>query len=185
MKRLLAVFLFCLSFAQLANASWTSITQADRNARIIAQAQHDYGLVGGACKPWAYDVVRVASNLANGFYGPGLTNAYTRLLPATSSFNGEWAAAYYWDSNQYVSGITAQSLPYIVPGNIIQMRIRMIDGSYTPHTAIVESNTVGQSLTFLESNYSGNYVVGRRTITYNSFIDSIQNGSYYTVYTIY
>ncbi len=162
---------------------WATLTQADRNARIITQAQHDYLLVGGNCKVWTIDVVRVASSVANNW------NGVSRALPGTASWQGVASSAYWWDNSdgqnnmRFVTGTSAQNLATVVPGSIIQMRIHMSGGGYTPHTAIVEVNS-GGSLTFLESNYNGDYTVRRRTLTYTQFLASLENSTYYTVYQI-
>jgi hypothetical protein len=108
-------------------------------------------------------------------------------LPGTASFNGEAYAAYYWDQSDpnfaYVTG--SSTLAGAVPGNIIQMRIRMTNGSYTPHTAIVEVNNPGtQSITFIESNYNGDSIVKRRQVTYSAFMSGLQQSNYFTVYSI-
>jgi hypothetical protein len=156
-------------------ANWKSITQNDRNSRIVTQGLHDIGFVGGACKPWVYDVVRVASNLAG---GP------TVYLPATTDNGNGW----YWVSDPYGHTVSYGQYPLslLVPGMIIQMRIRLISGGYGPHTAIVIGNSAvnGGTLTFVESNYNGGYVVKTRSITYSAFTSSLEPTNHYTVYVI-
>ena len=159
---------------------WESLTQADRNSRIVTQAKHDLGLTGGACKVWANDVVRVASNLANS------NTTQSRTLPSTSSWQGVSQSAYYWDYSSYVTTIsgTGSNLNLAVAGSIIQMRTHLSAGGYNPHTAIVEINN-GSSLTFLESNYATPYVVTRRgPISYATFKSNLESSTYYTIYLI-
>ncbi len=158
---------------------WTYVySQSGRNNAIVAQAQLQVGSYGGQCKTWVYNVVYNASYVVNG-------GSCGRVLPATDSWNGEVSAAYYWISDPYVSG-SCLPLGQVVPGQIIQMRVKYANGSYGPHTSIVEANNVAtQSLTFLESNFSGDGIVKRRSVSYSDFIASLQAASYYTVYTIY
>lgn len=182
------VAVFTFSLASLASASnWDSTTQTDRNNRILAQARYELGMVAGQCKTFASEVVRIASNQANGLYGFH-HDIYTRSLPETAPFNGESQVAYYWLSDPFSIGASgsASALSGLVPGNIIQMRIRMVNGSYTPHTAIVEVNNPGaQTMTFIESNYNGDSTVKRRQTTYGTFMNSLQQSNYFTIYTIH
>ena len=156
-------------------ADWTTITQADRNSRIYTQGLHDVGLKGGACKVWVTDVARVASNLAG---GP------TVYLPATADNGNGW----YWvyDPTGHAVSYGQYPLSLLVPGMIIQMRIRVVGGGYGPHTAIVIGNSAvnGGTLTFVESNYTGDYYVKTRSTTYTSFLNSLEPYNHYTVYTI-
>lgn len=159
---------------------WQSLTQADRNSRIVTQARHDLGLTGGACKVWANDAVRAASNVANG------NTTQTRTLPLTSSWQGVSESGYTWISSSFVTAITGtgSNLNQAVAGSIIQMRTHLSAGGYTPHTAIVESNN-GSSLTFIESNYATPYVVTRRgPISYTTFKNGLEMPTYYTIYLI-
>ena len=176
-----AIIAFALFFvcAMRADAqSWTSLSQSQRNALIVAQARHDVGLTGGNCKTWVNNVVYVASS-------------YVRNLPATATWpaTGETNAAYWWnpyDPNfAYVTGQTAQNLSTVPSGSIIQMRVKNQSTGVTyPHTAIVESNYNG-TMYLLESNYRIPYVVTRRgPLTYADFLATLENPTYYTVYQI-
>lgn len=175
-------FLFtavCVFFLTAGNsyAGWHSTTQSDRNQKILIQAQHDLGLVGGSCKIWAIDVVRVASTYAGG----PLVPVY---LPSTDNNGNGYAWVNDGTGNAVSSGALAPS--QMVPGMIIQMRIRYLNGSYGPHTAIVLANSASaQQLTFIESNYNGDYVVKTRSVYYSDFLSSIEPTSHYTVYTIH
>ena len=176
-KYVIAALCFTLLTAGKSYAGWHDTTQADRNQRIVNQAQHDLGLVGGACKIWAYDVVRVASNLAGG-------PAVPVFLPATDNNSNGYAWLNDGTGYEVSSGALAPSS--MVPGMIIQMRIHTASNTYAPHTTIVLSNSVGtQQLTFIESNYNGDYTVKIRTTTHAAFLASIEPTSHYTVYTIH
>jgi len=176
-KYLLVALSILFFTASNSYAGWHSTTQADRNQKIVIQAQHDLGLVGGACKVWAYDVVRVASYYAGG-------PAVSVYLPLTDN-NGD---GYAWVNDGTGNAVSSGALApaSMTPGMIIQMRIHYANGTYGPHTAIVKANSVGtQVLTFLESNYSTPYTVTERTVSYSAFLASIEPTSHYTVYTIH
>ena len=176
-KYLLAALFIITITASKSYAGWHDTTQTDRNQRIVTQAQHDLGLAGGECKVWAYDVVRVASYYAGG-------PAVPVYLPATDNNGYGYAWVNDGTGNAVSSGALTPSS--MVPGMIIQMRIRYANGTYGPHTAIVLSNSVGtQQLTFIESNYNGDYIVKVRTTSYASFLSSIEPTNHYTVYTIH
>lgn len=175
-KRFLVALSLLLSASSPSWAGWSQLTQADRNQRIVTQGLHDVGLVGGACKVWVYDVVRVASNLAG---GP------TVYLPPTTNGGDGWSWVY--DSTGHAVSYGQLPLSQVVPGMIIQMRIRTSSGGYLPHTVIVIANSSvnGGTLTFVESNYKGDYVVrAGRTATYSAFLSSLEPTNHYTVYVI-
>lgn len=188
MKKYLSVLIvaFFVLFCGLANAGWHSDTQATRNQRIVNQANHDLTLngypgcptcftVGGACKVWAVDVVRVASNLAGGPNVPV-------WLPATD----QGGNGYAWVPDSNVTSYGALAPNSMQPGMIIQMRLRYVNGTYGPHTAIVFSTSVAtQKVTLVESNYNGDYKVKTRTVSYSWFGSPyIESGNHYTVYQI-
>lgn len=195
MKTIRSFFVALVLFMSVqAHASdiWGTLSQSNRNARIVSQAQYEVGLLAGQCKTFAIEVVRIASNQANGLYGT-YSDAYTRWLPVTA----DWVSyhdysSYYWsnsDSNyQYVTataGNGTSTLSGAVPGSIIQMRIRLASGGYTPHTAIVEvNNTSTQVLTLIESNYTGDGYVKRRWINYPDFVSALEANYEYTIYQI-
>lgn len=170
---------FCLTISQFiasANAAteWHKLTQEDRNRRIVTQAESDFQKIGGECKVWANDVVRVASYFAGG--------QSVQLPRATDNDEG-----YAWmdDGTGYEVSYGHLEPKSMVPGMIIQMHIHYKNGTYGPHTAIVLSNSVEtQKLTLIESNYNGNYMVNKRIVGYRDFISSIENKINYTVYTI-
>lgn len=194
LSRTLAMVFLSIAFTVNAFAGWHDESQATRNQQIVTQANHDLTLngypgcqtqacltTGGACKPWATDVVRVASNLAGGL---GVIPVY---LPPTA----EGGNAYYWDlstqeqaNKVYSYGALAPNA--MVPGMIIQMRVHFANGSYGPHTAIVFSTSPATSqLTLVESNYQGDYKVKTRTVSYLWFGSPyIESGNHYTAYMI-
>lgn len=179
MKRFIAygnalAFLTLYLWSSLVAASgWHYVlSQSERNARIVAQAQRDIGSYGGSCKKWATNSMLKAS-------GGEMT------LPRTAQ-NGE---AYYWDSSDqyyaYVSGTVGYNVGYIKPGQVIQMRTRLRSGGYTPHTAIVIDNFLGPGvLVFAESNYDRANYVTRRQVGYSQFLGQLETRTSYTVYTI-
>lgn len=167
-----------LTLSCMARAGWHDETQATRNQQIVNQANHDLSLVGGACKVWANDVVRVSSYLAGGPDTP------IYLPPATNGGNG-----YAWDLSKtidqnHVLSYGAYAANAMRPGMLIQMRIRYKDGTYGPHTSIVFSNSVAtQQIVLIESNYNGDYVVKKRTVPYSWFgLPYIESGNHYSVY---
>jgi hypothetical protein len=180
----------CLGVVSVAQAAdvWSTLSQANRNSRIVAQAQSAVSpsQLAGQCKSFAVDVVRVASNQANGY-----TN--TRILPLTAdwSYYGDMSS-YVWSQSdpnyQYVTatpGNGTSPLFGVVQGSIIQMRIKLAGGGYTPHTTIVEvNNTSTQVLTLIESNYYGDSHVYRRWINYPDFVSALEANYEYTIYQI-
>lgn len=184
----------CLGLMSAAHAAsawdgWTGLSQADRNARIVAQAQSAIGQLAGQCKTFAVDVVRVVSNQATGYSNP-------RILPYTADWvvgSGDMSS-YRWDPSDYRStyvdptpGNGTSTLFGVVPGNIIQMRITLKGGAgYTPHTSIIEvNNTYTQVLTLIESNMDNDGLVKRRWINYPDFVNQLQDKyMYYTIYQI-
>lgn len=195
MKSFMRIFGVLALFVSIqANASdvWGTLSQSDRNARIVSQAQSEVGQLAGQCKTFATEVVRIASNQANGLYGT-YSDSYTRWLPLTADWvSYQDYSSYYWsnsDSNyQYVvatSGNGTSPLFGAVPGSIIQMRIKLASGGYTPHTTIVEvNNTSTQVLTLIESNYNGDGYVKRRWINYPDFVNALEANYEYTIYQI-
>ncbi|MCK9345112.1 MAG: hypothetical protein M0P64_03260 [Candidatus Pacebacteria bacterium] len=173
-KFFFAVFCAIFLMAGKSYAGWHELAQSDRNQRIVAQAQHDLYLVGGECKVWAYDVVRVASNQAGGSGVP---------VPLPATDNGGYGYAWLYSSNVFSYGALNPS--QMVPGMIVQMRVRYANGTYGPHTAIVFANSASaHQLTFIESNYQGDYTVRMRNVYWTDFTASVEPTSHYTVYTI-
>ncbi|GEM_PF-873847 len=194
--RVVAVLVLFVSANVHAADIWGTLSQSNRNGRIVAQAQYEVGLLAGQCKVFAVEVVRIASNQANGYVYPGYGNpwdTYTRWLPGTASwaYPGD-SSSYFWNSSdpnyQYVTataGNGTSPLFNVVPGSIIQMRIKLKSGGYTPHTAIVEvNNTSTQVLTLIESNYNGDSYVKRRWINYPDFVSALEANYEYTIYQI-
>jgi hypothetical protein len=201
LRVLLCVWCFGLASAAYAGNVWSTLSQADRNARIVAQARTTVppypSQLAGECKPFAVDVVRVASNQANGYVWDGVKKPpgddFTRTLPYTA----DWYAsnvtgpmtAYFWVYNVNVvstPGNGYSTLPSAVPGSIIQMRMKLVSGGFTPHTAIVEFNdAASQTITLTESNYKGDWKTGRRgPISYYDFIGQLEDPYKYTIYQI-
>ena len=129
----------------------------------------------------------VASNQTNGY-----TN--TRILPLTAdwSYYGDMSS-YVWsqtDPNyQYVAAIAGSGISTLasaVAGSIIQMRIKMANGTYGPHTAIVEvNNTSTQMITLIESNYYvDSYTDRRGPMIYSAFVLALEGNYEYTIYQI-
>lgn len=189
---------WCVGLASIASAGnvWSTLSQPDRNARIVHQAQttvYPYpSQLAGECKSFTVDVVRVASNQANGYVWNGVTlpphDAYTRTLPQTADWNGLAISSYLWvpDSNvTLTAGNGYSTLPNAVAGSIIQMRIQHTGGLFVPHTAIVEWNdTASQTLSLIESNYAIANYTSRRTVSYSAFVGQLEGYSEYTIYQI-
>jgi hypothetical protein len=202
LRVLLCVWCFGLASAAYAGNVWGALSQADRNARIVAQARYaaDRTLLAGQCKSFAVDVVRVASNQANGYVWNGVTtppgDGYTRTLPDTAGLVslGDMLN-YYWIPyptdlrSLYVdstAGYDINPLFGVVPGNIIQMRIRLKNNAgFTPHTSIVEKNNKDtQVLTLIDSNMDNDGLVKRRWINYPDFVKQLEEKYTYTIYQI-
>ncbi len=121
--------------------SWHNISQVQRNAKILAQANNDVkyqNANGNNCKDYVKGVVKKASG--------GLV-----ALPATSDNNYSWKP----DSNVaqvYASGPVCMIrwVSGLQPGQIIQM----LQANGVPHTAIVYSEDSGGNLWVVDSNYS-------------------------------
>lgn len=190
-KSLLAA-LSMLCFGLMTNASyagWHELTQSERNLRIISgtisyNGQYLGGQTWGGgnlgeCKVFLQKVVYDVSTNAG-------TPVGTVYLPTNNAAPNE----YFWGSSQANSGsyyvLSKGALPLSnwQPGMIVQMRTRMRNGLYSPHTAVIISNN-GSSISFAESNYSATYTAGTHTNTYTDFRNLLEGGYYSTRYTVY
>lgn len=192
MKLLVIIVAFISAHAYAADV-WSTLSQSDRNLRILNQAKYEADNVAqaGQCKTFAIEAVRIASNQANGLYGV-YSDPFTRILPMTASWNGVASESYFWSSSDYnyryvtaLPGNGINPLFNAVPGSIIQMRIKLKSGGYSPHTSIVEvNNTATQVITLIESNYYGDSLVKRRWINYPDFVNALEANYEYTIYQI-
>ena len=185
--RILAILcLFVVS--NMASAGWHEQTQDARNAQIVNQAYANAGMYGGQCKVWANNVVRIVSGAVGGSGTP-------INLPSNSNEGGT-GMGYSWllftpESNNVIS-YGAQAPSAMKPGTIVQMRVKMKDGTYGPHTMIVTQNYPLYGYMWAsESNYSVAGVVTARLVYYKWFglqadgsQPPIENGNHYTAYLI-
>jgi|WetSurMetagenome_2_1015567.scaffolds.fasta_scaffold47176_2 hypothetical protein len=152
---------------------WKAQGQVNRNLDILTRAYKDYSqtpkYVGLNCKEWAKKVVLDASH-------------NVVKLPGTTSGGEGWTL--YSDSHVQNLG---SNIYIALPGDIVQMNVKMKDGSSTPHTAIVS----GQCLTnilWIDSNFHDpeDNKVRQRSQTIPEFLSSVTfNGvQRYTLYRI-
>jgi hypothetical protein len=143
---------------------WHNLSQNQRNSRIVERALQDVGDdVGQSCKEWVRTVVRSASG-------------NTVTIPPNSSNDTRWQSDP--DCHRYAPPFPPGAF---VAGYIIQMRWRNNDGTYYPHTAIVQSRN-SSGMWWIESNWEGDEVVRRRFVPFSTF--HAQVGSRYSVYRI-
>jgi hypothetical protein len=158
--------------------TWNSLTQTQKNAKILAVAQsmngNNYSSIGLQCKQWVQSyVVLPASGITIGAntcdYG-GNPNYYSWL--SASCFNSQVVKLY---------SSSTGSLPIFFPGQIIQMwwTPKMANGSVGtpgPHTTIVVSDKISGSLddskdtmTWIDCNYAPKYTVSVHKISHAEF----------------
>ncbi|MDD5528061.1 MAG: hypothetical protein PHO56_03765 [Patescibacteria group bacterium] len=155
--------------------AWNALSQTQKNTKILAVAQTMNGcnysryIPPVECKPWVQSyVVLPASGLTIGSNTSGNPNYFS--WNSATCFNNQIVKLY---SN-------SSSLPWVVPGQIIQMwwTPRLASGSLGapgPHTAIVVSNTSGyiddtkNYMIWIDCNFSPKYTVSVHKVTYADF----------------
>ena len=163
-----AVFLLASETASAGGWEY-GMTQQQRNQAILASARADLGLKfsGMQCKDWVRRVVLSASG----------ANGLRRDLPSTALAPLVWV----WNYSPFIVNryVTPQQF---LPGNIVQMLIRYKDGSYGPHTAIVESVT-NAGIVWIEENYGTPNIVERRSVSFYVFSMQVPSNNY-SVYEV-
>lgn len=150
-------------------AWWQGLTQQQRNQAIVNQAVRQVNVnVGQNCKVWVQQTVvpRASQTVAT--------------VPATCPNATGW----FWCAGGNAVRL-AQDIRNAPVGAIVQMRVRYANGTYGPHTAIIESKTA-DGINWIESNWRLDNTVRRRSQTYASFLNSVTEGGQlkYSVYQI-
>ena len=142
-----------------AESDWNSLTQTQKDDKIINRAYVDNGVyVGLECKPWVSKVVYDA------------TAGYV-ILPSTLPNYYEWGSA----SHVVRRYLTIRNVDR---GDIIQMKFLSTGG---PHTAIVVSkNSTG--MTWIQSNVRPPY---GKTVSVDPMSFTIFDSKFGTQYSVY
>lgn len=136
------------------------MTQAERNACLVRNAQSQVGYFGGECKPWVQNLVKATCGVWIPQNAP-IVNPYYWVMPAS-----------------YVSTRSG-----FVPGCIIQMQVpNAVTHLLGPHTAIVETVT-STGLSLIDSNWTGGKMIARHFVRYDDFNRWTQS-YYYSVYIV-
>lgn len=124
-------------------AWWRGLSQSSRNLAIATRARTYTGRTGFPnCKEWVRQVVLEASRSIV-------------TIPQTLPTSSGW----YWGASPYVASMSA-GIASVQPGWVLQMNVKLSNGSWTPHTAIVLSRT-STSIRVIEANWSAGKVTER------------------------
>jgi hypothetical protein len=163
--------LSCLVFVIAAGASmvipWHGLSQGQRNTAILNVAMDQIGdFTGMQCKVWVQDVVNEAS--------------LGEVYPPQNINDTTWAS-----SSNVKRMLKPFPIEWVIPGDIIQMQLKQVDGTTTPHTAIVvRKNRL--AMEWVDCNWhhkSAPETVFRHTVKYTDFYKAVQNYNY-NVYEI-
>jgi len=159
---------FGTSVAVAQATSWHSMTQAQRNEKIIARANVDdnHYVYPKECKGWVQDVVYSASG-------------NTVWLPNTTSL------LYTWCSDPSVYSVPKPfRVEWAQRGWIIQMRWQNVgDKKIYPHTIIIE-NVYSTYMDIIDCNLFAPYTVKHRTMTFDYFYQHLTGQYDYTLYYV-
>ena len=145
---------------------WHSLSQQQRNQRIVDYANRDVGKWGGQCKAWVQG--RVVFDASGGHV----------WLPLNQPPPNDWM--WYNDANGHAVGMS-MPIENVQVGMIIQMKLK----SGSPHTAIIAGKS-STGVTFIDSNWSTNNdeIVRVHSMTFSQFYGMLQSPGSYSVYYI-
>ncbi len=151
---------------------WNALSQTQKNAKILTVAQtmvgNNYSSINLQCKQWVQSyVVLPASGItigANTCSNGGNPDYHSWL--SADCFNNQVVKKYSWNSG---------TMPYMLPGNILQIWWTNAAGVPGPHTAILVSDImygfgdVKDTMTWIDCNYNYDNTVRVHKITYAAF----------------
>lgn len=140
------------------------LTQRGRNNRIAEVAQgYRMGQKTGQCKVWVQNVVYEAS--------------WGEVWPPSNHSSYDWK----WKSHRHVDIVAVDNWSVRMKrGQIIQAQVKLRNGGVGPHTMIV-LDADSDSISVIESNYSGDERVGRRTFSRSKFRSSTVHFTLYEI----
>ncbi len=151
------------SFGASPSERWhDDLSQQGRNERIVTEANSQVGDYGGQCKVFVQEVVWRASR--------GVV-----WLPQNDP-----DIAWRWKSSSDVRRIATDACIRLKPGYILQAQVRLSSGGLSPHTMIITEAT-NSRVTVVESNYTIPNRVTRRTVSINTFWNSLVHVTVYEI----